>query len=130
MPGHGTLRLHPRHSWCGLTAVLLTAMAASAGQPAACPPEPTRVVRSAGGVTDYLGSVPGIPDLCRMTRAEDTAEFYFGAWRSDWPGAGQAYPAIKAVVTGGTGVRASFVMRSTPACSGQTASSTKVSNPS
>ncbi|HEY0204086.1 MAG TPA: hypothetical protein VGC15_08060 [Acetobacteraceae bacterium] len=65
-----------------------------------------------------------------MTRAEDTAEFYFGAWRSDWPGAGQAYPAIKAVVTGGTGVRASFVMRSTPACSGQTASSTKVSNPS
>jgi hypothetical protein len=69
-------------------------------------------VRSAGGVNDYLGSVPGIPELCRMTRADGTAEFYYGAWRSDWPGAGQAYPAIRAVVNGGTGARASFVTRS------------------
>jgi hypothetical protein len=71
-------------------------------------------VRSAGGVNDYLGSMPGIPELCRMTRADGTAEFYYGAWRSDWPGAGQAYPAIRAVVNGGTGARASFVTRSYP----------------
>lgn len=114
MPNRGALRLPSRLFWCGLAAVLLTAAAAVAGQPAACPPEPTRVVRSAGGVSDYLGAVPGIPDLCRMTRADGTADFYFGVWRSDWPGAGQAYPAIKAVLTGGTGARASFVTRSVP----------------
>lgn len=98
----------------GLVAVLLTATAAAAERPAACPPEPTRVVRSAGGMVDYLGSVPGVPELCRMTRADGTGDFYFGAWRSDWPGAGQAYPAIRAVATGGTGARASFVTRSYP----------------
>ena len=115
MLGRGALRGQPHSFWSALAAVLLfTPAAAAAGQPAACPPEPTRVVRSAGGVTDYLGSVPGVPDLCRMTRADATADFYFGAWRSDWPGAGQAYPAIKAVVTGGTGTRASFVTRSYP----------------
>lgn len=114
MAGRGAPRLRLRLPWSGLAAVLLTATAAAAGQPAACPPEPTRVVRSAGGTTDYLGSVPGVPDLCRMTRADGTADFYFGVWRSDWPGAGQAYPAIKAAVTGGTGARASFVTRSYP----------------
>ena len=41
-------------------------------------------------------------------------EFYFGVWRNDWPGAGQAYPVMRAVFTGGTGARASFVTRSYP----------------
>lgn len=115
MLGRGALRGQPHSFWSALAAVLLfMPAAAAAGQPAACPPEPTRVVRSTGGVTDYLRSVPGVSDLCRMTRVDATADFYFGVWRSDWPGAGQAYPAIKAVVTGGTGTRASFVTRSYP----------------
>ena len=114
MPSRSALRSQSRLLCCSLAVILLTTTAAVAGQPAACPLEPTRVVRSAGGVTDYLGSVPGVPDLCRMTRADGTADFYFGAWRSDWPGAGQAYPAIKSVVTGGAGARASFVTRSYP----------------
>ena len=80
----------------------------------ACPPEPTRVTRSTGGAVDYLGSVPGIVDLCRMRRLDGTGDFYYGAWRSDWPGAGLAYPAILAVVAGGTGTRSSFVTRSYP----------------
>ncbi|GAC1347774.1 MAG: hypothetical protein NVSMB18_33860 [Acetobacteraceae bacterium] len=78
------------------------------------PTEPTRVVRSAGGVIDYLGTVPGVPELCRMTRADGTGDFYFGVWRSNWPGAGQAYPVIRAVVTGGLGARTSFITRSWP----------------
>ena len=97
-----------------VTAALLAAMPASAQQPAACPPGPMRVVRSAGGVIDYLGTVPGIPDLCRMVRGDGAGDFYFGAWRSDWPGAGLAYPAIRAVVLGAAGARASFVTRSAP----------------
>lgn len=98
----------------GMTIGLLAAMPASAEQPAPCPPSPMHVTRSAGGVIDYLGTVPGIPELCRMTRADGTGDFYFGVWRSDWPGAGQAYPAIRAVALGTSGARASFVTRSVP----------------
>lgn len=89
-------------------------LAAAADVPAACPPYPVRVVRSAGGVIDYLGHVPGIPELCRLRRSDGEADFYFGAWRSDWPGAGQAYPAIRAVLYGPRGTRTSFVTRSIP----------------
>ena len=95
-------------------ALTLLATAAVAAPPAACPPQPLRVTRSAGGVSDYLGVYPGIPDLCRLTRADGSGEFYYGVWRSDWPGAGQAYPAIKTVMTGPTGTRASFITRSYP----------------
>ena len=93
---------------------LLAGPTFAAEPPAACPAEPTRVVRSAGGVNDYLDTVPGIPDLCRMRRSDGLAEFYLGSWRSDWPGAGQAYPALRAVVLGGPGTKASFVTRSYP----------------
>ena len=93
---------------------LLAGPALAAEASPACPPEQIRVVRSVGGATDYLGTVPGIPELCRMRRPDGLAEFYFGVWRSDWPGAGQAYPAIRAVVEGGPGTRASFVTRSVP----------------
>ena len=98
----------------GLSVLVLTPAAAVAARPAACPSEPVRVERSRGGTIDYLGSVPGIPELCRVTRADGAGELYFGVWRSDWPGAGQAYPAIRTVVLGGLGARSSFVTRSWP----------------
>lgn len=89
--------------------------AAAAGPPPACPAGPVRVVRSAGGTVDYLGSVPGIPELCRLRRTSDgEGDFYLGVWRSDWPGAGQAYPAIRAAIRGAAGTRTSFVTRSVP----------------
>ena len=97
-----------------LLASLPAASALAAVPPPACPPEPTEVVHSAGGVTDYLGTVPGIPDLCRMVRGDGAGDFYYGAWRSDWPGAGLAYPALHAVITGPQGTRVSFVTRSYP----------------
>ncbi len=100
-----------------VVALILAAPAATqAAQaaPAACPPELTRIVRSAGGVIDYHGTVPGIPELCRVTRADGAGEFYFGVWRSDWPGAGQAYPALHAVLMGPEGTHASFITRSVP----------------
>lgn len=89
-------------------------LAAAADVPAACPPYPVRVVRSAGGVIDHLGAVPGIPELCHMRRSDGESDFYFGVWRSDWPGAGQAYPALHAAIYGPQGTRMSFVTRSVP----------------
>ena len=96
--------------------LLLTLLAseAMAATPTACPSRPVRVVRSAGGVIDYRGTYPGVPDLCRMERADGRGDFYYGVWRIDWPGAGQAYPAIKTVVDAGPGTRISFVTRSIP----------------
>lgn len=98
----------------GFVILLLTPLAAEAMTPAACPPQPTRVVRSRGGVIDYLGTVPGIPILCRMVRSDGAGDFYFGAWRSDWPGTGLAYPALRSVLLGGFNARTSFVTRSYP----------------
>lgn len=100
-----------------LTFTLLLSLAAAAAEraPASCPPKPTRVVRNRGGVIDYLGTTAGIADLCRETRTSDgTGEFYMGAWRSDWPGAGEAYPAIKQVLAGPPGAKATFITRSWP----------------
>ncbi len=82
--------------------------------PAACPTSPTRVVRSAGGVTEYTGTFKGIPELCAMQRPDGAGYFYYGAWRSDWPGAGDAYPALRTVLSGPAGTRASFTTHSVP----------------
>lgn len=95
-------------------AALLAMPTLAAAAPAACPPSPVRVVRSAGGIIDYVGAVPGIPELCRVRRSDGEGEFYFGVWRSDWPGAGQAYPALHAAIYGPQGTRTSFVTRSVP----------------
>ena len=92
----------------------LPTFARAADVPAACPPQPVRVVRSAGGVIDYTGAVPGIPELCHVARVDGAGDFYFGSWRADWPGAGLAYPALRAVLLGGKGAKASFVTRSAP----------------
>ena len=81
-------------------ALLLMPALAAAEAPPACPSNPIRVVRSAGGVVDYLGAVPGLPELCRMRRSDGDGDFYLGIWRSDWPGAGLAYPAIRAAMHG------------------------------
>ena len=97
-----------------IAAVVGTAVPALAATPAACPPRPVRVVRSAGGVIDYRGTVPGIPELCHETRADGAGDFYFGAWRSDWPGAGDAFPALLATIRGPKGAQARFVTRSVP----------------
>jgi hypothetical protein len=100
---------------CILGAALLLAPALAAAEaPPACPSNPTRVVRPAGGVVDYLGTVPGLPELCRMRRGDGEGDFYLGVWRSDWPGAGLAYPAIRAAMHGPAGTRTSFITRSVP----------------
>lgn len=95
-------------------AALAALPAAAQPIPPTCPTEPIRVVRSRGGVNDHLGSVAGIPELCRQVRGDGSGEFYMGVWRADWPGAGLAYPAIRSVVHGGKGSERTFVTRMWP----------------
>lgn len=101
-----------------LLAAAATAIAAAPvwaqAVPPSCPSEPMQVVRSRGGVIDYFGTVPNVPDLCRMQRSDGGGNFYYGSWRMDWPGAGQAYPVLKNVILGGKGTRLAFVTRSVP----------------
>jgi hypothetical protein len=82
--------------------------------PAACPNRPILVVRLVGGTLDYRGTVDGLADLCRIERADGGGAFYFGVWRTDWPGAGQAYPALRKVILGPKGTRVDFITRSIP----------------
>ncbi len=89
--------------------------AAESAQPVECPATPIRVVRSTGLWTDYVGTIAGIPGLCRLNRPDGSGgNFYDGQWRSDWPGAGDAYPAIQTALLGGKGTRASFTTHSIP----------------
>ena len=99
------------YAWLLPAMVLGTAAMAA---PAACPPKPMRVVRSAGGTIDYLGTASGLAELCREQRADGPGDYYFGVWRSDWPGAGDAYPALRTVILGPPGTSARFVTRSVP----------------
>ncbi|MDT7952559.1 MAG: hypothetical protein RQ966_13735 [Acetobacteraceae bacterium] len=109
-----------KHRGCLLPAGLaglalsLSIAPARAQVPVACTPTPIEVVRSRGGTIDYLGSVSNIPDLCRVVRSGEAGDYYYGVWKSDWPGAGQAYPALKTVINGGLNSKASFITRSFP----------------
>ena len=80
----------------------------------ACPATPMQVIRSAGGVINYLGAEPGIPDLCKVSRSDGVSDAYLGVWESAWPGAGDAYPALRAAIMGPVGTTRSFVTRSVP----------------
>ena len=76
--------------------------------PRACPEAGGRVEQKGGPTMDYLGSVPGQPDLCRMRIGDDTVEGWYGIWLTDWPGAAQAYPALRQAMEKGTGAVVGF----------------------
>ena len=80
----------------------------------ACPAAGGRVEQKGGPTMEYLGSVPGTPDLCRMRVGGETAEAWYGVWLTDWPGADLAYPALKTVIAGGTGATEGFDSRTGP----------------
>jgi hypothetical protein len=92
----------------GATQARAQPIAARMPAPRACPVGAGSVERSIGGTLVYAGSVPGIPELCRITNNGEAGEYYMGVWRADWPGAGLAYPALRAVMHGGKGAEARF----------------------
>ncbi len=100
-----------------LMVALLSAAAptlAATTQPAACPTVPVRVLRSNGPATQYNGVYPGIADLCYQVRGTDPGYYYYGVWNMEWPGAGDAYPAIKTAMNAPKGTRTTFITRALP----------------
>lgn len=93
---------------------LLAGAAPGFAAPAACPTVPVRVIRSNGPATEHNGIYKDIPDLCYQIRGGTPGYWYYGAWNMDWPGAGDAYPAIKTAVDGPKGTRTSFITRAMP----------------
>ncbi len=86
----------------------------AAATPRACPPAGFVVERTIGPPVKYLGSVPGIPDLCRMDQGDGPGRYYMGVWRAAWPGSGDAYPALRQIIDGHPGSSASFVTHKGP----------------
>lgn len=74
----------------------------------ACPAPGSRVEQKGGPTMEYLGSLPGTPDLCRMRVGGEMAQGWYGIWLTDWPGATEAYPALTKVLRGGAGTVEGF----------------------
>lgn len=83
--------------------------------PPACPTAGSTVTRSPGPPIEYLGATAGNPDLCRV-RFGGGPEFplYFGIWADAWPGADEAYAALKQVIAGPLGTAVSFRTSAAP----------------
>ena len=79
--------------------------------PRSCPAAGARVEVRGGPATEYLGTSPADPDLCRMKAGAEEFEAWFGIWRTAWPGADQAHLAMKQVMGGRTGDVAGFDVR-------------------
>ena len=92
-----------------LALILAPIAAARAEAPPPCPTAIGIVDRSVGSTLIYLPADPARPEICRIVlRGGAVAEFIYGTWRTDWPGAEQALPAIRAVYAGGPGTTARF----------------------
>ena len=71
--------------------------------PRSCPAPGSRVEQKGGPTMEYLGAVPGKPDLCSMRVGGEAVQGWYGIWLTDWPGAADAYPALTRAMRGGTG---------------------------
>ncbi len=106
------LRLTQRLAACAVMLGLMPAMAAAAPPP--CPPAFGVVARSVGPAAIYLGADPADPELCRMKRGNDVAEFYFGIWNKAWPGAEAARRAFRTIYAGPPGTSVTFDVSAGP----------------
>ncbi len=80
----------------------------------ACPAAGSRVEQKGGPTLNFLGAVPGKPDLCRMNVGGETVEGWYGIWLTIWPGADAAYPALNRVLHGATGAVEGFDVTTGP----------------
>ena len=82
--------------------------------PLSCPAEGARVETQGGPTFEYRGASPANPDRCRLRIGGEAAEAWYGIWLTAWPGAEQAYPALKQVMAGRTGDVVGFDVRMAP----------------
>jgi hypothetical protein len=71
--------------------------------PPSCPKAGSRVEQKGGPTILFLGISNGNPDLCHMKLGDDTLDAWFGIWGTTWPGAADAYPAIRRAYHSRTG---------------------------
>ncbi len=78
--------------------------------PLSCPAAGARVETKGGPNFEYLGASQ-TPDLCRMRIGGEDVQAWYGIWLTSWPGAGNAHPALKQVMSGHTGDAVGFDVR-------------------
>ncbi len=88
-------------------AVLLP-VAAHAEAPPPCPTALGVVDRTVGPTAVYLPADPARPEACRIVLGAGAGEFWYGSWKTDWPGADDALKAIRRVYAGGPGTTERF----------------------
>ena len=76
----------------------------------ACP-QSGWVDRLGGPRTEYAGSDPANPALCRMRVGGQPIEAWYGIWLTSWPGADLAHAAMDRLVHGRTGDVEAFNVR-------------------
>ena len=76
--------------------------------PRACPAPGAKVETKGGPAFEYNGASPANPDLCRMRVGGEEVEGWYGIWLTAWPGAEQAQPALRQVMSGRTGATVGF----------------------
>ena len=86
---------------------------ATGALPTACPAAGARVETKGGPTFEYLGGT-ATPDLCRVRIGGEEVQAWYGIWLTTWPGAEQAYPAMKRVIAGRTGDVVGFDVRMAP----------------
>lgn len=91
-----------------------TRAADGAGPFARACPVGGRVEREGGPATEYLGSDPTYPALCRMRVAGQAVEAWYGIWLTTWPGADLAHAAMDRLIRGRTGDIEAFDVRIAP----------------
>lgn len=78
-----------------------------------CPAAGARVETKGGPTFEYLGTTD-TPDLCRMRIGGEEVQAWYGIWLTSWPGADNAHPALKQVMSGRTGDVVGFDVRMGP----------------
>ena len=81
--------------------------------PLSCPAAGARVETKGGPTFEYLGTTD-TPDLCRMRIGGEEVQAWYGIWLTSWPGADNAHPALKQVMSGHTGDAVGFDVRMSP----------------
>ena len=85
-------------------AAVVVPLAAHAEAPPACPVAMGVVDRDAGPALVYLPADPARPEACRLVGPGGVVgEFWFGSWKTDWPGADAAAVALRRAYAGGPG---------------------------
>ncbi len=77
-------------------------------RPLSCAAAGARVEQKGGPSFVFGGADPADPDLCRMTVGGEPVRAWYDIWLTDWPGAGQARPALRQVIEGPSGTIAGF----------------------